>query len=104
VPDHEGKKVSEFRLPDLVTDDRTLELQNYASEQEAKLLPCPFCGSKAYYVRSVNGSNMHRCGCHACGVYFKSPEVYHPGGDYLTKDIVSAWNQRADPCPKGHDE
>jgi len=65
-------------------------------KQAAKyLLLCPFCGGTPYYTRSVNGTNMHRIGCSACGVYFKAAEVYAPGGTEVTRDIAAAWNKRS---------
>jgi Lar family restriction alleviation protein len=61
----------------------------------SKLLPCPFCGGAPYYTRAVNGTQMHYVGCAACGIAFKAQEIYEPGRTRLTKDIVTAWNQRA---------
>ena len=59
--------------------------------------PCPFCGWPAYYTESVNGSCMVYVGCGRCGIAFKAmKQGYGPTDPQLTKDILTAWNKRAD--------
>lgn len=62
------------------------------------LRPCPFCGGRAYYVRSVNDRDMHHIGCGPCGIVIKASEVHcpNPEASYITKDIVAVWNRRTE--------
>jgi Lar family restriction alleviation protein len=61
-----------------------------------ELKSCPFCGGEACYTRAVNGTGVHRVGCSACGIAFKSHEIHYPdpSKDHLSKDIVAMWNRR----------
>lgn len=56
-----------------------------------ELKECPFCGGKAYYTETVNGTEMVRVGCATCGVSMKA---FKPRNEPPSKDIVAAWNQR----------
>ena len=63
---------------------------------DTDLLPCPFCGGAAYYTcEAESGSCMCFVGCGACGIAFKAQKQQFGPDEKLTKDIISAWNKRA---------
>jgi Restriction alleviation protein Lar len=65
-------------------------LPDSCPETENGLRPCPFCGGKAYYIESVNGSNMAYVGCAVCGFDIKAAVF----DGKLSKDIKFLWNTR----------
>lgn len=60
------------------------------------LLPCPFCGGRAYEIRSVNGSRTRWVGCGSCGVGFKDAFVTagNPALFCWSAEIIESWNTR----------
>jgi Lar family restriction alleviation protein len=73
------------------------------SQKERDVLkPCPFCGSKPYETRTVNGTEMYLIGCSSCGIEMKA--AWYRGEPKSTKDIAALWNRRypdETPAPTG---
>jgi Lar family restriction alleviation protein len=61
--------------------------------QVDELKPCPFCGGNSYATRTVNGTQMFKVGCAACGIELKA--AWYRDEDQPTKDLVGLWNTRA---------
>jgi Lar family restriction alleviation protein len=61
-------------------------------KKDNDLLPCPFCGCKPYSTRTVNGTEMFKVGCIACGFEFKA--AWYRNDEKPTRDLVAAWNTR----------
>lgn len=64
-------------------------------DENVKLLPCPFCGGKAYltgiFIPTVDGEiNAYQVGCKKCGIDFTQ--------DWDYDRIVEKWNRRACKC------
>jgi hypothetical protein len=55
---------------------------------------CPLCGGEAYAYCTVNGTQMFKVGCAACGLELKA--AWYRDQDKPTKDILTLWNTRAD--------
>jgi hypothetical protein len=76
--------------------ERLLNMTPTADEkvrEDEVLLPCPFCGGKAYYTESVNGSNMAYVGCTVCGISAKAARTGFNLSEW-TRDLKLVWNTR----------
>lgn len=71
------------------TEQRRIEAEAFGSVARA----CPLCGSNAYAYRAVDGTQMFKVGCAACGIELKA--AWYRDQEQPTKDIVALWNTRA---------
>lgn len=72
---------------------------------EFGMLPCPFCGGKAYLHKIGNEYTKKRgwdTGCKKCRIH-KSDRVIHQDHDWLLPKVINHWNTRTDvPTGIGH--
>lgn len=55
--------------------------------EEKDLLPCPFCGGKAHFIRRGTAKQSCQVECTYCGCWLETGEVWSSG---------EAWNSRRD--------